>query len=139
MKYREERNYAVKLNAAGLLSVWMGGLGIQSINGRMASAHPTKVLGAVTVDVSGRTYDYASLFRRDSNYAAEVNRRMQAIEPNAPQGENGRHTFYLTDRALVITFFDEGFAIASMEVPIPFADLHNVIDPKGPIGRLIAR
>lgn len=136
--------YKTTLNEKGLLSVVL-----QFYTFRHHAANGLNGQGSVTVDLAhGQLYQLYQLFKRDSNYRMALNKiiRAQIKEKDLHlvkefTGINDYQHYYLTDRDLVIYFDELEYTIHADGIPeffIPYVKIRNLIDPQGPLGRLIS-
>ncbi len=134
--YREDVRGTVELNRGDILSVYYEGLGVITQGGRIATAHPTKLASAVTLNVrTSHAYTFAELFREPGGVARLVHGRIerQLGAGCDPDPAATTWAFYLTDRAMVVIFPDAPFAVASVKVKIPWSDLRPFANPHGPL------
>lgn len=111
------------------------------------AAHGVTGVSAVTLDLrTGNRYPFESLFRRGSNYEAVINRIIeeQIVANQIPmlkpfEGVTEDQEYYLTPDTLVIFYppyeYTPG-AYGVLEFPIPYSQIREIIDPRGPIGRI---
>lgn len=135
-------NYSVKLHKNGLLSLLYENFGYAQ-----GAAHGITYQGSQTFNLEdGTEYKLADLFKPGSDYIRRlsdiIKREFQArdipmltefhaIPPDQP--------FYLTDRAIVIYFQLYEYTPYAYGFPtfeIPFAEVQDIIDPAGPIGKI---
>jgi len=145
--YREDIEATVPLNGAGLLSVCYRGLGVNTLHGRMNSAHPTKLLRSLNFRlVDGSPLRLSQLFRKGVDWQRFLAIRVQreftgdknaTPDPAAPR--IGEGDFYLTRTELVIIFPDAAFVVQGLEVRVPYRDLADLADPKGPLMYFLPR
>jgi len=112
------------------------------------AAHGVTGINAVTIDLrTGNRYPFDSLFCPDSNYEAVINRIIeeQIITNQIPmlkpfEGVTDDQSYYLTPDALVIFYPPYEYTPGSygvLEFRIPFTQIMEIIDPQGPIGRIL--
>lgn len=135
--------YEIKWNGKGLLSLTLDHYAYAK-----GAAHGLTIRKSLTADLeTGKIYRLEDFFLKGSNYRTQIsdivkqefkNRDIPQIEPF--EGIGPDQDYYLTDGALVIYFqlyeytpYVWGFP----EFPIPFGRLTSVIDPKGPLARLM--
>ncbi|CAG7628160.1 hypothetical protein PAESOLCIP111_02991 [Paenibacillus solanacearum] len=137
-------NYSVKLHKNGLLSLLYENFGYAQ-----GAAHGITYQSSQTFNLKdGTEYKLADLFKPGSDYIrrlSEIIKRefqasdipmlteFHAIPPDQP--------FYLRDRAIVIYFQLYEYTPYAYGFPtfeIPFAEVQDIIDPAGPIGKIQA-
>lgn len=146
-KYQEDVEGRVTLNGAGLLSVFYDGLGVNTLNGRMNSAHPTKLVRSFTFRlVDGRLVRLPDLFRKGAPWQSFLSKRVyrdfnggKDTTPPADAPRIGDGDFYLARNELVVIFPDAVFAVQGAEVKVPYRDLLHLADPKGPLAPLLPK
>ena len=139
--YQEDVEGQVTLNGAGLLSVHYQGLGVNTLNGHMNSAHPTKLVRSLTLRLlDGRVVRLPDLFRKGAPWQAFLSKRVyrefnggKDTAPPADAPRIGDGEFYLARRELVIIFPEAAFAVQGAEVKVPYADLVSLADSQGPL------
>jgi hypothetical protein len=135
--------YKISLNEKSLLSVYFENFAIQ----RMA-AHGTTIAESLTADLeTGEVYQLNDLFIRNRPYRVRLNNIILAeiaainLPTIAPfPGITDNQEFYLTPKALVIFFPELEFTPHVVGIPqfvIPYVALANLIDPHGPLARLV--
>lgn len=103
---------------------------------------------SLTVDMeSGKSYKLKDLFKERTNYIdvlseivqRQINqRKIQVVGEYS--GLNPNQDFYITDKSLVIYFqlYElTAYAYGIPYFPIPIYDIEEIIDMKGPLGRMI--
>ena len=113
------------------------------------AAHGVTGVSSVTLDLkTGHEYEFYQLFGKGSNYQAVLNQIIQAqivasqiplLKPFAGVGPD--EDYYLTPDSLVIYYqpyvYTPG-AYGVLEFTIPYSQIGGIIDPDGPIGRILA-
>ena len=135
--------YVVELNKNGILSIKFD---IYTI--RQHAANGLNVQRSITFDLAtGKVYQLYELFKRNSDYRIVLSRmiKKQIEERDLPvikefTGITDYEGYYLTENALVIyfqeiTYFPHYAGI--QEFAIPYSQIRNLINPEGPIARLI--
>jgi hypothetical protein len=135
--------YRVELNERGILS-----LRFEFYTYAPQAAHGLTVVKSLTVDLeTGEVYEFRDLFRPGSHYRLRISRMIeQQIKDrdipliNEFKGITDAPEFYLTDRGLVIYFQLYQYApyyYGILEFPIPYSRLASMINPRGPLARLV--
>lgn len=137
--------YEAKLNDRGLVSVNLDNYGYAK-----HAAHGVTLRKSVTADTgTGTIYALSDFFVPGSDYRDRIStivrqqikeRDIPLIAPFQKIGEN--QDYYLTEDALVIYFQQyeyTPYVWGFPEFPIPYAQLADIIDPKGPLPRLMRR
>ena len=136
--------YELKNNQRGILSL---NLIVYSFTG---GAHGMTIIKSLTFDTkTGEMYSLSELFKTDSNYVKKLSDIIEGkikdwnIELLDPpfKGIRGDQDFYIADTSLVIYFqlyeitpYYWGFPY----FPIPILDLADIIQPDGPLDRMMA-
>lgn len=137
-------NYKTTVNMKGILS-----LRFEAYYYPEMAAHGVTGVSSVTINLkTGHVYEFYELFRKGSNYQAVLNQIIQAqivagqislLKPFAGVGPD--EDYYLTPDSLVIYYqpyvYTPG-AYGVLEFTIPYSQLTGIIDPDGPIGRILA-
>jgi hypothetical protein len=138
-----QSGYTTPLNMMGIIS-----LKFQDYYYPEMAAHGVTGVSSVTLDLNtGQVYRFSDLFRRGSNYQALLNRIIQAqitarqIPMLKPFGGVGPgEEYYLTPDSLVIYYqpyvYTPG-AFGVLEFSIPYTQIREVVNPRGPIGRIL--
>ncbi|HEX3043280.1 MAG TPA: DUF3298 domain-containing protein [Bacillota bacterium] len=138
-----QSGYTTPLNMKGILS-----LRFQDYFYPEMAAHGVTGVSSVTLDLNtGQVYRFSDLFRRGSNYQATLNRIIQAqitarqIPMLKPfEGVGPDEEYYLTPENLVIYYqpyvYTPG-AFGVLEFSIPYAQITNLVNPRGPIGIIL--
>jgi len=112
------------------------------------AAHGVTGVSAVTLDLrTGNRYPFECLFRTGVNYEAVINRIIeeQIVANQIPmlkpfEGVSEDQEYYLTPDTLVIFYppyeYTPG-AYGVLEFKIPYTQIREIIDPMGPIGRIM--
>jgi phage-related protein len=136
-------SFTIELNKKSLLSIRFENFAIMKM-----AANGSTLLEALTVDLeTGEVYDLNDLFVKNRPYRIKLNRLIEAqiqqrdIPLISPfPGVTDNQDFYLTETKLVIFFQYLEFTphvVGPPEFPIPYSQLTGLINPQGPIGRLI--
>ena len=137
-------NYEIKTNERGILSL---NLIVYSFTG---GAHGMTVINSLTFDTkTGKQYTLKELFKPGSNYEKQISAiitqrikdwNIQLLDPPF-KGIRSDQDFYIADTSLVIYFqlyeitpYVWGFPY----FPIPILDLADIINPEGPLDRMMA-
>jgi hypothetical protein len=137
-------DYKTTLNQNGILSVRF-----EDYFYPVMAAHGVTGFCSVTLDLdSGYVYDLHQLFRRGFNFQAVIDeiirnqittQQITLVKPFPGIGPN--ENYYLTSDSLVIYYqpyvYTAG-AYGVLEFPIPYQQIGEIIDPPGPIGRILA-
>lgn len=136
-------SYLTTVNTDGILS-----LKFQDYYYPEHAAHGVTKISSVTLDLSdAHVYGFQELFRPGSDYRARLNAiiQQQIISQQIPllqpyPGVGADEEYYLTQDSLVIYYqpyvYTPG-AYGALEFKIPYAQIGDIIDPRGPIGRII--
>lgn len=144
-------DYEVTYNRNHLLSIRFSGLQEPLKNGRLMTAHPNPVDGAVTLDTrTGKPFKLADLFagpqwrehleKLIARYAGLGPRpRKPAPEDPALMEELKHHDYWYHLTARGVRFYDLYLAYAgnAVEAEIPLEQLRPLMNPKGPLPSLI--
>ena len=139
-----QSGYITPLNMKGILS-----LRFQDYYYPEQAAHGVTGVSSITVNLSnGYQYHFNELFQPNSNYQAVINqiiteqistRQIPMLKPF--EGVGPRQEYYLTPDSLVVYYQPYVYTPGYFGVPefaIPFQQIRNIIDPRGPIGILLA-
>lgn len=112
------------------------------------AAHGVTGVSSATLDLrTGHVYRFNELFRRDSNYQAVINQLIQEqivagqiplLKPFEGVGDDA--DYYLTPDSLVIYYQPYVYTPGSfgvLEFRIPYGRIKEIIDPRGPIGKVL--
>lgn len=137
--------YSVKLNGKGLISILFDNYAYAK-----GAAHGLTVQKSLTMDLwDGRLYTFGDLFKPGSDYKTKVDAilRRQIEEKEVPifehvefKGVGPDQDYYLTPDSLVVYYQLYEYTPYAYGFPtfeIPFAEIADVADPEGPIGRLV--
>jgi hypothetical protein len=139
-----QSGYTTPVNMKGILS-----LRFQDYYYPEKAAHGVTGVRSVSVNLqNGYVYHFSELFCHNVNYQAEINRLIEEqiaarqipmLKPFEGVGPN--QEYYLTPESLVIYYqpyvYTPGY-VGVLEFPIPYQQISNIIDPRGPIGILLA-
>lgn len=136
------QDYDVLLNKSGIMSIVNS-----SFMYMQGAAHGMAMRNAINIDMTtGRLYDLQDLFKLGADYKSKLNDiiKNQIAEDNPPllrefQGINENQEYYLTEKELVIFYqlYDyTPYAYGFLEFYIPYESINNIIDKKGPLGRI---
>lgn len=136
--------YEIKLNEQGLFSVIFQMYGITP-----GQAHGTTLQKSLTMDLwTGREYRFADLFRPDSGYKEKIDaiireqiteQQLPLFDPNDFPGVGPNQDYALTPNELIVYYPQAMYTPYVYGFPtfvIPYGEIADLIDPKGPIGRL---
>lgn len=135
-----QSGYTTPLNMKGILS-----LRFQNYFYPEMAAHGVTGVSSVTLNLNtGQVYRFRDLFRPGADYQAVLNRIIQAqiIARQIPMlkpfgGVGPDEEYYLTPDSLVIYYqpyvYTPG-AFGVLEFSIPYAQIRDLINPRGPIG-----
>jgi hypothetical protein len=112
------------------------------------AAHGVTGVCSVTLDLeSGYIYDFYQLFRRGCNFQTVIDsiirnqiaaQQITLLKPFAGTGPN--ENYYLTLNSLIIYYqpyvYTPG-AYGVLEFTIPYQQIGELVDPSGPIGRIL--
>lgn len=112
------------------------------------AAHGVTGVSSVTLDLkTGREYEFYQLFRKGTNYQADINQIIQAqiIAEQIPllkpfTGVGPDEDYYLTPDSLVIYYQPYEYtpgAYGVLEFKISYSQIAGIIDPEGPIGKIL--
>lgn len=112
------------------------------------AAHGVTGVSSVTLDLkTGREYEFYQLFRKGTNYQTEINQIIQAqiIAEQIPllkpfTGVGPDEDYYLTPDSLVVYYQPYEYtpgAYGVLEFKIPYSQITGIIDPEGPIGKIL--
>jgi hypothetical protein len=112
------------------------------------AAHGVTGVSSVTLDLkTGREYEFYQLFRKGTNYQTEINQIIQAqiIAEQIPllkpfTGVGPDEDYYLTPDSLVVYYQPYEYtpgAYGVLEFKIPYSQITGIIDPQGPIGKIL--
>ena len=137
-----QSSYNTTVNINGILS-----LKFQDYYYPEMAAHGVTQVSSVSLDLyTGRSYRFNELFMRGSNYQARIDSIIQGqiIAQQIPmlkpfEGVGPNTEYYLTPDTLVIYYqpyvYTPG-AYGVLEFRIPYNQIMDIIDPRGPIGRI---
>lgn len=113
------------------------------------ATHGVTGVSSVTLDLkTGYKYEFYQLFRRGSNYQAVLDQIIQAqivaeqiplLKPFAGAGPD--EDYYLTPDSLVIYYQPYEYtpgAYGVLEFKIPYSQITGIVDPDGPIGKILS-
>ena len=138
-----QSGYTTPVNMNGILSVRF-----QNHYYPEKAAHGVTGVSSVTLNIeTGHFYNFDELFRAGSNYAAVINqiiqeqitaRQIPMLKPFEGIGPN--EMYYLTPDSLVIYYqpyvYTPGY-VGVLEFTIPYQQIASIIDPNGPIGKIV--
>jgi Protein of unknown function (DUF3298)/Deacetylase PdaC len=137
-------NYEIKTNERGILSL---NLIVYSFTG---GAHGMTVINSLTFDTkTGKQYTLQELFKPGSNYEKQISTiitqrikdwNIQLLDPPF-KGIRSDQDFYIADTSLVIYFqlYEiTPYVLGFPYFPIPILDLADIINPEGPLDRMMA-
>jgi hypothetical protein len=138
-----QSGYTTPVNMKGILS-----LRFQDYYYPEQAAHGVTGVSSVTLNLqNGYVYHFNQLFKPDSNYQAEINRIIeeQITARQIPmlkpfEGVGPSQEYYLAPDSLVIYYQPYIYTPGYFGVPefrIPYQQIANIIDPRGPIGILL--
>lgn len=140
-----QSGYNTMLNQKGILS-----LRFQDYIYPEMAAHGVTQYSSVTLNLeTGYAYHFDELFRPGADYQARINQIIQA-QINARQipmlrpfaGVGPDEAYYLTPDSLVVSYqpyaYTPGY-YGILEFTIPYAQISDIINPAGPIGRILPR
>lgn len=136
--YQEQTNYQVKMNNKGILSIYYINSGYLK-----EAAHPNNLLDSFNFSLNtGKPILFKSLFKKDKNYLNKINylikKSLEAQNIDIEyQDSKTDFDFYLTEKQLVIINIFDFHAAQSVEAPINFSAIKDIIDPKGPLKGLL--
>lgn len=139
-----QSGYTTPVNMKGILS-----LRFQAYYYPEQAAHGVTGVSSITFNLkNGYHYHFSELFRPNSNYQAVINqiiieqitaRQIPMLKPF--EGVGPRQEYYLTPDSLVVYYqpyvYTPGY-FGVLEFTIPYQQILNIIDPRGPIGILLA-
>ncbi len=138
-----QSGYRATVNCNGILS-----LRFQNYFFPEQAAHGVTGVSSVTLCLySGHVYDFSDLFRPGCSYQAVINQIIQAqivsrqiplLKPFAGVGPD--ENYYLTPDSLVIYYQPAEYTpdyYGVLEFPIPYSQISEIADPRGPIGRIV--
>lgn len=138
-----QSGYTTPANMKGILS-----LRFQAYYYPEQAAHGVTGVSSITLNLkNGYQYYFNELFRPNSNYQGVINqiiteqiaaRQIPILKPF--EGVGPRQEYYLTPDSLVIYYqpyvYTPGY-YGVLEFTIPYQQILNIIDPRGPIGNLL--
>lgn len=135
--------YEVELNQEGLLSI-----SFENYTYWYHAAHGMTIKRSITLDLcTGETYIFKQLFVPGSDYISRLNEivKEQITEQEIPLIEDFEtidrdQEYYLTPNALVIyyqLYRYTPYAYGFLKFEIPYSEISDIINPSGPIARLI--
>lgn len=139
--YRQD--YDVMVNTNGIMSILNN-----SYMYMKDAAHGLSMRSSINIDmVDGRLYDLEDLFKPGANYKDKLNDiiKKQLAKEDIPllreyEGIKDKQEYYLTDKELVVYYqlYDyTPYAYGFLEFYIPYESISDMIDKKGPIGRIM--
>jgi hypothetical protein len=137
-------NFNVEVNQSNILSIRF-----ENYYMREMTAHGSTGVSSVTLDLTtGYVFRFEELFRKNSNYQAVINgiireeireQQLPLLKPFAGVGPD--EEYYLTPDNLVIYYqayvYTPGY-LGVLEFTIPYRQISEIIDPGGPIGRIMS-
>lgn len=137
--------YKIRANKNGVLS-----LSIELYDYAKGAAHGMTFLKSQTFDLhTGKMYSFLELFKKGSNYQQIitdiVKREIKGKDIPLIADYNGvtdEQEYYLTDQTLVVyyqLYEYTPYAYGIPEFPIPYTALQSVVNPLGPIPKLMTR
>jgi hypothetical protein len=137
------QDYDVMLNKNGMISILN-----QSDMYMKGAAHELSMRSAINIDmIDGKLYTLKDLFKPGSDYKSKLDSiiRGKLAEDNTPllrefEGISDKQEYYLTEKELVVYYqlYDyTSYAYGFLEFYIPYQDITNIIDKKGPIVRIL--
>ncbi|MDF2891203.1 MAG: repeat protein [Clostridia bacterium] len=137
------QDYDVMLNKNGILSILN-----QSDMYMEGAAHGLSMRSAINIDMlDGKLYALSDLFKANADYKSKLNTiiKKKLADDNIPllrefEGIGDKQEYYLTDKELVVYYqlYDyTPYAYGFLEFYIPYEDIANIIEKKGPIGRML--
>lgn len=137
------QDYDVMLNNNGIMSILN-----QSDMYMKGAAHGMTMRNAINIDMTdGKLYALQDLFKPGSDYKTKLNAiiKKKLADDNIPllrefEGVNEKQEYYLLDNELVIYYqlYDyTPYAYGFLEFYIPYENITDIIDKKGPIARII--
>lgn len=137
-----EQDFCVTYNAHGLLSVFGSGLRSDAKDGKMIGAHPTKLFDSLVLDVeSGQSHSLRDLFGQDVYVKLDdllAQRVAQLLESDEVRPLEG-HTYrcYLSPEGVTFYRLFDMFALAGLEVTIPYHEVVTLAPPGSPLQRFV--
>jgi hypothetical protein len=139
--YRQD--YDVMLNKSGIMSILNN-----SYMYMKGAAHGMSMRSAVNIDMTdGSLYTLKDLFKPGVDYKGKLNTiiKKKLADDNIPllrefDGINDKQEYYLMDKELVVYYqlYDyTPYAYGFLEFYIPYEDIIDIIDKKGPIERIL--
>jgi hypothetical protein len=139
--YRQD--YDVMLNKAGIMSIVN-----HSYMYMKGAAHGMSMRSSININMTeGRLYTLKELFKPGADYKDKLNTiiKKKLLEDNLPllrefDGVNDKQEYYLMDKELVIYYqlYDyTPYAYGFLEFYIPYESISQMIDPNGPLGRVM--
>ena len=137
------QDYDVMLNKNGILSILN-----QSDMYMEGAAHGLSMRSTINIDMTdGKLYALSDLFKPGVDYKSKLNTmiKKKLAEDNIPllrefEGIGDKQEYYLTDKELVVYYqlYDyTPYAYGFLEFYIPYGDIADIIEKKGPIGRML--
>ncbi|MTI65681.1 MAG: DUF3298 and DUF4163 domain-containing protein [Firmicutes bacterium] len=138
-----DASYNVKLNEKKLLSIYFNNYGYSK-----GAAHGGMLTNSITLDIkSGKEYEIKDLFKPNANFKkrlSDIIKKQIKEKDIYLLGEfesiNDNQDYYLTNDKLVIYFQVYEYTPYAYGIPkfdIDYNLISDIIDMKGPIGRLI--
>lgn len=111
------------------------------------AAHGTTYYRSVVIDLySGKTYDFRDLLKPEADYISLLSEQVKKQMKQRYQETfnfkqlDEKQEYYLTDKELVVYYQEERYgphAIGIMEFRFPYSTIAGIVDPYGPIARLM--
>ncbi|EPD50686.1 hypothetical protein HMPREF1210_02656 [Paenisporosarcina sp. HGH0030] len=134
--------FEIKTNERNILSLTL------TVYGFTGGAHGNTIVKALSFDVTtGRQYELKDLFKPDSDYVTVLSKiigqkvkdwDIQLLEPFTKIRPD--QDFYFADHSLVIYFQQyeiTAYVWGFPYFPIPILDIQNIIQPDGPLEKLL--
>lgn len=136
-------SYGISVNQNNIM-----GLKFENYTYWEGAAHGITRMRAITVNLeTGRRYPFWQLFDPRTNWKAQINTiiRAQIVEGDIPmlrpfEGVTDKEEYFLTDKNLVIFYqiYDyTPYVYGILEFEIPYNQIINIIDPEGPIKKIL--
>jgi hypothetical protein len=135
-----EQNFEVTFNDQGLLSVFGAGLRTDVKDGRMMSAHPTKLFNGIVLDTqTGRSYSLRDLFGQDvySKLDGLLAQRVAQLAESDEVQPLTSHTYrcYLSKDGVTFYQIVDNFALGGIEVTLPYPEAAKLAPATSPLRR----
>lgn len=138
-KYQENISYQTKLNFKGLISFFY-----DSSGNLERAAHPSNFSTSLNLSsATGNKIEFKNLFLKNSKYLSKITEQIKLSlqKQNITDMEINLLTkdpeFYLTDKKLVVINIFSGHAMQSVEAPIDYSSIMEIIDKNGPLKSLL--